>query len=135
MCDFEIIEGDENNILSLKRISDGVIFKIGDDVSLIHSIQEGTCDKKTIQKFMTETDRNNKFFPVGTCEPFPSGTIIVETGVIQLENAGHSDFTSEIYKIMNTPLNLSVRELNQLTNFKYKKKFMQIAKEQLKNGK
>ncbi len=135
MCDFEITEGDENNILSLKRISDGVIFKIGDDVSLIHSIQEGTCDKKTIQKFMTETDRSNKFFPENSYAPFPSGTIVTETGVIQLENAGHSDFNSEIYKIMNTPLNLSVRELNQLTNFKYKKKFMQIAKEQLKNGK
>lgn len=129
MADFEIITGDENNILSLKRLSDGLIFSVGDNVDLVHSIKEGTCDGHIIERFMTENDRShNNMDAYKNATPFPKGTIVTKEGVIQLENVGFTDFTSDIYKIMNTPLNLSVRDLIRITNFKHKGEFIKIAK-------
>jgi len=132
---FEIIKGDENKIISLKRLIDGVIFKVGDTVALDFQIKEGTPNEKIIQKFMTETDRtHNNMHLLGDFQ-YPVGTIVTKEGIIQIENAGHVEYDSENYKIMNTPILLTVREILQLTDLKYKKKLVKISLENLNKAK
>ncbi len=131
MEDFNILEQDGDKIISLKRISDGVVFTVGDNVDLINSIEEGTCDGFIIQKFMTENDRtHNNMDLYKTANPFPKGTIVTEKGTINILNAGHTDFTTDMYKIMNTSC-FSIRDILRITNFKHKKAFQKLAKEKL----
>jgi len=125
---FEITEGDENLILSLKRDKDGVVFRVGDTVGLTFHIEEGVADGNTILRFMTETDRTHNHPLLQNAPVYPVGTIVTECGIIELGNAGHIDRESENYKIMNTPLNLTVRDIIKLTNHKYGKKLVKVAR-------
>lgn len=131
MRNFEIIEGDEDVIISLKRLSDGLVFKIGDDVDLKLNIEKGTCDGHIIQKFMTETDRNHQYHKEGY-PLHPAGTILTKEGLIEIQNAGFTDKTTEQWKIMNTPI-LTIREINHSSNYKLDKKLQKLAKQKL-NG-
>lgn len=122
-----------DKIISVKRLSDSEIFKLGDQVNLIHSkLTAGLDEIYYITEFQAK-EGGNKWFQkpiVG----WPIGTIITNHGIIEIKNVMKvPEGEREIWDI---PF-LSLRELDKHFPFfkmKDKKitKLKELAKQHLK---
>ena len=131
---FEILKQDGDKTISVKRLSDNVVFTVGDLVGLNFQIENGLYDDYVIVSIMTDTDRSNKAHHLRDVI-FPAGTLVVETGVIALPNASHIDKTTKNYILKNERC-LSIKDLVDVIGYKMdNKKLLKFIEARLNNPK
>ena len=132
--DFEILKQDGDKTISVKRLSDNVVFTVGDLVGLTSQIENGLYDDSKVLKIMTDTDRSNGVFPLRNVI-FPAGTLVVKGGIIQLPNASHIDKTIKNYILKNSRC-LSIKDLVDVIGHKMdNKKLLRFVDARLSNQK
>jgi hypothetical protein len=123
MAALEVLKEENGKIISLKRLSDNVVFSLGDCVDLNFNVEKCIFEGYTIKEFQNEKG-GNKHFPNSI---FNKGAIITKFGVIELGNASHVDLTSEKYLLLNTPY-LTIAEVVKLLGEKHLKRLTKLVK-------